>query len=448
MDSHNHNLAYRFLFALILISQAVSAQDAFTEFEYLRVHDDRIERFTVTNLNDLSYPDNPDIGYRTADYDPFLLEYGELRNSSDLWRKDLCFHTASGKTLQILKLDLREFIPTIPDRIKSDNYLSYISLINQEWNRNQVKFIEKEFNTDLEDIKRVDVARNCLNAYLWEVILYKEENGKVLPYSHGWFKFPPKLYAKLFETKNGQKWSDYQEGMENWREPKSKKIALKKLRSIQQVFDITFKDLSDEMYPKKGARAKKYKEIISPESFATMRDLQTDASKFATFSPPGFYNRSDPRSTELGRIHHLKEVKLARVETESSQNKVLHELTFNFQHDKSRILTSLIIGGLDLSQIPVLSAAQANEGWKNSMGIGNHSFYESYSEHLSYKTKESPYYAILTDDDDHWLDSHKIGIDGPVLHFTDEDRTTLHVWLLSFERHALVGHYEIRIDGK
>jgi len=82
------------------------------------------------------------------------------------------------------------------------------------------------------------------------------------------------------------------------------------------------------------------------------------------------------------------------------------------------------------------------------MGIGNHSFYESYSEHLSYKTKESPYYAILTDDDDHWLDSHKIGIDGPVLHFTDEDRTTLHVWLLSFERHALVGHYEIRIDGK
>jgi len=79
MDSHNHNLAYRFLFALILISQAVSAQDAFTEFEYLRVHDDRIERFTVTNLNDLSYPDNPDIGYRTADYDPFLLEYGELK---------------------------------------------------------------------------------------------------------------------------------------------------------------------------------------------------------------------------------------------------------------------------------------------------------------------------------------------------------------------------------
>lgn len=40
---------------------------------------------------------------------------------------------------------------------------------------------------------------------------------------------------------------------------------------------------------------------------------------------------------------------------------------------------------------------------------------------------------------------HAVGIDGPLLHFSDPDRRTLHVWLLSFERHALVGHVVIEL---
>jgi len=51
------------------------------------------------------------------------------------------------------------------------------------------------------------------------------------------------------------------------------------------------------------------------------------------------------------------------------------------------------------------------------------------------------------DDEGKWLDSHEIGIDGPLLHLS-EDGETLHVWLLSFERHALVGHYSLPYKPK
>ena len=52
---------------------------------------------------------------------------------------------------------------------------------------------------------------------------------------------------------------------------------------------------------------------------------------------------------------------------------------------------------------------------------------------------------VLLDENGKWLDSHTIGIDGPLLHLDENDPTLLHVWLLSFERHALVGHYTIQL---
>jgi len=52
---------------------------------------------------------------------------------------------------------------------------------------------------------------------------------------------------------------------------------------------------------------------------------------------------------------------------------------------------------------------------------------------------------MLTTENYQWLDSHKIGIDGPVMHWDGDDPNLLHVWLLSFERHTMVGHYTIEM---
>lgn len=396
--------------------------------------------FSIVELTDEEYPDNPDIGFRSKNYRWNSFDTGELLNV-EKGTGDLCFYGEDGDTITFESLDLLEFIPTIPKSIESDDYLTYISLVNQEWNRNQVNFTASEFYSSNNDVVRVDVARNCLNSYLWEVIAYTQEGEEVLPFSHGWFDFPQGLYADLFEYKNGVSYDKYKDPLEGWIDPENKEVNLSVLRTTLGIISIGSEDFSDDMYPIEGARKKKYKEIITPVSFSTMRDLQTDNTTFATFSVPGFYNREDPRTTELGRIYALESIEVSKLDSDSS----LFELLLAFTDSTKERTTNLYLGGIDLMEMPVLDVADANKGWKNSMGIGNHTFYETYEEHENYKTNESPYYALLTNEKNEWLDSHVIGIDGPVIHRDCNNENLYHIWLLSFERHAFVGHYTVEV---
>lgn len=401
--------------------------------------------FSIENLTDKEYPDNPDIGFRATNYQTTFFKKGKIDSTENFFVWDFTFLTKKLDTISLTNVNISEFIPTIPEHVKPDDYLSYISCINQEWNRNQVKFMEGEFHSDLSNIIRVDLARNCLNAYLWEVILYTEESGDVLPYAHGWFNFPQQQYAELFERKNNIPFKEFKEPLENWVDPPNKRVDLTLLRTIQDTISISYQDLSDEMYPLEGARKKKFKEIIHPDTFSTMRDLQSDSTLFATFSPPGIYNKQDPRKTELGRIHNLEKISMFQVLSKAN-GEILYEIQLIFSHKRSNEKTTLIIGGIDLNKIPVLTESEANNGWKSSMGIGNHTFYETYDEHIKTSSKKSPYYALILGNKGKWLDSHKVGIDGPLFHFTDTQKKNLHLWILSFERHAFVGHYGVIIE--
>ncbi len=403
---------------------------------------DKTYTFPLQNLSDEEYPDNPDIGFRATDYAQQYFTAGQVRPQEN-GRYALQFYN-DNDTLSFSQLDLSEFIPSLPDGIKSDAYLSLITCVNQEWNRNQVQFDGSSYQSTNPRIVRVDVARNCLNAYLWEVILYVQENEKTVPYAHSWFNFPRDVYAALFEEKNGQPFSQYQASMEEWIDPPSKPVPLELLRQPLANLAIAWVDSSDAMYPIAGARQKKFKEIITPTSFSSMRDLQSDSTTFATFTPPGFYNKKDPRKTELGRLRHLQHAQA--YQTISAINgDTLHELQLLFQDETGERKTQLIFGGLDMSKFPVLPSAAANKGWKTSMGFANHTFYETYAVQIAQKSKKNPYYGYLATGKGRWLDSHRIGIDGPIFHFSDAERKVLHLWLLSFERHALVGHYIFKL---
>ncbi len=400
--------------------------------------------FEITSLSDQDYPDNPDIGFRSVSYQNDFFADGYLQKQPEAFHYDFFFLTKQSDTLALRNINISELIPTIPVHLRSNEYLSYISCINQEWNRNQIKFVAGEFSTTLPKVVRLDLARNCLNSYLWEIILYIEEDEQTVPYAHGWFDFPHDLYAQLFEEKNGIPFSKYQKALENWVDPVREKINLDHFGHVVQTLKIKFKDQSDAMYPLKAARKKKFKEIIYPTSFSTMRDLQSDSTLFATFTPPGFYNKKDPRKTELGRFYNLENIELSEIKAPGSSEH-LYEIQLTFSHKNKKKFTKLVIGGIHLDDFPVLEESEANQGWKNSMGIGNHSFYETYKDHINKPSMQSSYYALLLDGEDRWLDSHTVGIDGPIFHFSDEEKRTLHLWLLSFERHALVGHYEIEM---
>lgn len=401
--------------------------------------------FKIKELNDGEYPDNPDIGYRHDNYTTNAFKKGYLVRIKDSY--SFAFHLTSGDSITFTNFNAINFIPETPEHLKKDHYLNKLALVNQEWNRNQVKFLPGEFKCGNKKIARVDIARNCLNSYLWEVILYQKQGDKVLPYAHGWFNFPKEKYRELFNERNDDAFEPLKEHLENWHDPESRFVNKTLLREYVGEVEIAYEDLSDTLYPLKAARRKKRKEVIWPKQYDSMRELQSDSSTFATFSPPGFYNKNDPRHTELGRFKYLSG--LHAYDTWSIQNRrgVL-ELEFNFDDPETGRMTRLFIGGLNAGEFPYLSPEDANEGWKSSMGFGNHSFYESLSEFNAHNTAKSNYYAYLTDGDGNWLDSHKVGIDGPIFHWDDENPQLLHVWLLSFERHALIGHYTILFSTK
>lgn len=393
----------------------------------------------VTSLSDQEYPDNPDIGFRSKDYKTHLISAINLEKKGDTAMK-LIVRVSDEEWIRFNHVDLLEFIPTIPEHIKKDEYLSLLAVVNQEWNRNQVRFSTSDFRCSDSLITRVDIARNCLNSYLWEIIVYRNEGDKILPYTHTWFDFPKGWYQKLFLLRNDIPFSKYSDYLENWKDPVSKELnfGLLSERIQKGEMKISVVSMNDTMYPLEGARLKKYKEIINPINFNTMNDLQSDSTLFATFSVPGFYNTRDPRKTQLGRIDSLLNLDIYKT-ISLADGKLYPEFHFTFLHSNKQDSTLLYLGGISLGSLPDLEELDAVKGWKNSMGFSNHTFYETVKEHNQYSSLKSPYYAYLTDKEGRWLDSHKVGIDGPIMYWDQDEK--LHIWLLSFERHALVGHY-------
>jgi hypothetical protein len=80
------------------------------------------------------------------------------------------------------------------------------------------------------------------------------------------------------------------------------------------------------------------------------------------------------------------------------------------------------------------------------MGIGTPPFHQSYDELQQHPPEQGPYMSVLLDGEDGWIDHHAVGVDGPVMHRDEADPGLLHVYLLSYERHSLVGHFLIHVD--
>jgi hypothetical protein len=399
----------------------------------------------LDELSDKEYPSNPDISIRHSKAMEPIYSNLELIRNTDSTFTFTFVPKNNTDTIILANVKLMEWIPTVCEQVKKDDYLTEIAVVNQEWNRHQVKFTEGQFLITGDNpygIKRIDLARNCLNAYLWELITYAEEDGKLKPFYHAWFNFPKDLYAELFAERNGLKYENYSKELEDWIAPESKSIDFNKIRSVKSENEVKFENLNYQKYPLLGERKKKFINIIYPKNTTVMDDFLTDSTEFATFSPPGFYNLKDPRKTKLSLLKYPNKVIYRTIDTNT------FEIVIDYLNMDSTQTTKLFISGLKKSEIPILSDDEINKGWMNSMGFGNHTFYETYAHCLENGSKNSNYFAVLVDENNKWLDSHFVGIDGPLMYWDKNNPNLLHLWILAFERHAFVGHYLIDIEGE
>lgn len=409
---------------------------------------------SMKEMTDEEYPDNNDMESRCGDWKQYKHHKVSIkREDSTNFTITFLPSNKNSDTITIENINLLEWIPTIPDYLK-DDYLKKIGIINAEWNRQQVKFVENEFKISkhTEEGKktvRVDLARNCLNSYLWELSTYAKEGNQQKPLYHGWFEFPRAFYEELFDEVNKGKltFAEYKDYLINYQEPASKVVNFEALRIVESSKQVDFINLNNEFYPLTGARKSKYKNIVYPKNPNTINDFLNDSTAFSTFLYPGYYSTSDPRATTLSKLKYPQKVVVNKV---ISNNKTKdHCLEFDVifaRGTDTTELTRVVIGGVKRNEIPQLALNDYNKGYKMPMGIGNHGFYEKVTYTQSHSTKDSPYYAMIVNGEGKWIDSHFFGVDGPLLHFDKENPKLLHFWLLSFERHAMVTHLTFELD--
>ncbi len=404
---------------------------------------------SITELSDTQYPDNNDMESRSElwdKYDHSLFQV--LRNDSLDFTVRILPENEFSDTIIFNNVNLLSWIPTIPDHVVEDNYLKEIGIINAEWNRQQVRFNKGEFylsnnNEENTNTVRVDLARNCLNSYAWEIITYTEINGKKSSMYHGWFDFPKELYRSLFNEVNAGKltFEDYREHLENYKDPEKKKINLEVLRKVNSESKKTFSDFRMQSYPLTGARKSKYKNIVCPSGPVLINDMLTDSTTYSTFQWPGYYDTSDPRPSTLSMLGIPKSVVVRETTSNNENNDMCYEFDVSFaRNTDTNYITRVVIGGIIPSELNQMSINDYNNGIKKPMGIGNHGFYEHVTYANENPTSKSPYYGFILDDKGMWVDSHFFGVDGPILHLDEIDPNLLHFWLLSFERHAMVTH--------
>ena len=404
---------------------------------------------SIRSMNDEQYPDNNSIGFRSTQVG--IYTHNEIQFSpTENGKFDIQITPGNGKsdTILLSGIDLKEMIPSIPVYVQQNEYLTYLALLNQEWNRIQVKFNNQQFVTSGpgdEDkiISRVDIANNCLGKGDWEIIFFTKENDKEVLYFQCWFTFPDELYNHLFKMRNGIEITTFNNMLKNYGNRGGEYVDLSVLRTVNGSQEIPFQNLNNELYPLKGERQTKAKNIIYPVNYKNINSFLNDSTQFATFASPGMYTKTQPRATQLSKFKALTKVMYAQTISTNTSKTPTTEIKLLYNAEGKTV--QYIIGGIIMDKIPVLSTDNLHNGYQRPMGIGNHSFYSAYNDILSNSSRENPYYGLLLDENGLWLDSHTIGTDGPLLFREEGNPNKLHILLLSFERHAFVGHYVIAI---
>src|SRR5262249_23653847 len=101
-------------------------------------------------------------------------------------------------TVVFRDVDVSLMTPSEPVWVKGDADLERIALTDRQWNRQKVSFDPHSAQVEVsggngferENLFSAELAKNCLNAGLWEVLLFVRENGHKALYYHGWFTFP------------------------------------------------------------------------------------------------------------------------------------------------------------------------------------------------------------------------------------------------------------------
>ena len=416
--------------------------------------------------------------YNTSDVmDVAMTEYTNAEYPEDPAGRSVDLGKYSGRKLQLVKKDETHFdfiftsdhphvakvafknidvslmTPSLPEWAKGDDGLRRVALTDRQWNRQQVSLggpdspqveITGGDGYEVKELYSAELAKNCLNAGLWEVLLFKKENGQKAMYYQGWFAFPLGHYKTVFERNTGLEYWRHWYYLEHWFDPAGTVMALDKLREVTAEREVPARFDAAERVIAGGEQVRKRRTTVA-ENVVTWGNF-SDGHKvrFASFIPPGRYDNGTPWKNEYRRMREFDKAILRDIKSPGSE-KPLKELELVFSSPNRPGVCRFLVSGFDPDVLPQLPIDNYREGLYMPMGIGTPPFYQGYDALQKNPPHQSPYVSLLLDADNKWIDHHSFAIDGPVLHRDEKDASKLHVYLLSYERHTLIAHIEVTV---
>jgi hypothetical protein len=215
------------------------------------------------------------------------------------------------------------------------------------------------------------------------------------------------------------------------------------LRKVIDEKEVAAKFPLDEKIISSGEQSRKVRTTLAT-NITTWGDFYNDKNeiKFASFRAPGFYDANKPWGNQYWRIGEFKKAILRNTKPVGVEQN-LQEIELVFKDTKTGEQNRLFFSGINLKELPKLSVEEYNKGLYMPMGIGVPPFYQSYEDLKKSHPDESPYFSVLLDSKDKWIDHHHLAVDGTAMHLDKDNPNLLHLYLLSYERNTLIGHFTI-----
>ncbi|MDF1645405.1 MAG: hypothetical protein P1U61_00270 [Legionellaceae bacterium] len=416
---------------------------------YKRYHTQKNMTVAVQTFTPEEYPDNP--AHLSQHYGEYSHPHLVIQENKDK-SFNLVFLPGNAKSAKILfkQIDIGLMTPSVPEWVKGNQALTRIALTDRQWNRQQVMFNADNAHIEViggdgveqRDVYQLQLVKNCLNAGLWEILLYsKEEHQKTVLYQ-GWFTFPLGYYKSIFEKNTELSYWRHAPYLEHWMAPEQLQVDVNKLRKVVQSYPLVLTQDMDEKIAVDTDQVSKRKNIISKSDIKIFKDYMEEDVAFSTFVPPGIYQKNKPWTHEYWRINHPISAVLHVIRSPGSQ-KPLQEIVITYSDDKPNQNSDsyFYVSGFDLNHLPKRDPTQYAQGQLFLMGIGTPPLQESYDTLLKHPPSKRAVFSVLLNERKEWIDHHEAAIDGVILFIDKHHQHHLHMYLVAYERHAVIAHY-------
>ena len=333
----------------------------------------------------------------------------------------------------LASLDLTTLMPAVPRLARGNAVLTRIALIQREFNGNEV-------HNDLGRGLDFSVANNCLKQGLWEVKLAQKEGDRSSLRDHAWFTFPAEPYARLFELRTGLSYAAYEKLFADYPGLGGLPVPLSDLREVlAEKAAGPVEAHHGEALQRLSEQSGKVKYVLTPgiETYGDFANAPRQPIALAKFAEPGRYTTEEPMRFDLSWLAAPRQLTWRRVRHPRVPGSFAEiEVTFSNGH---RLLLA------DARLDALSERTQPPAGYPDVLqlvgGIGTPEIHASAAERAREVAEDRPRYLLLLDAKGEHVDNHFAGVDGVyVWRERSGANDTVHLWLVSYERIAFVGH--------